>query len=93
MVKRTEPPCYDYSVVFCLVYQQLTLNHVSFLAIDKVYKSTDGMSRYQVHMVDEIGPTTATNLCYVKGHYIDCTTTGEVANAGRCVRNVIGFVL
>ena len=57
----------------------------SFIAIEMVYKSTNGASRHQVHVIDEVGPASATNLCYVKGQYIDCNMNGELANFGRFV--------
>lgn len=53
------------------------------VAIEMVYKSTNGAPRYQVHVIDEVGPSCATNMCYMKGRYLDCNTNGEVANFGR----------
>lgn len=60
--------------------------HGVFPAINVVYKDTQGAARHQVQVIDEVGPTSATNLCYVKGHYIDCNTDGEVAHSGKWVK-------
>lgn len=48
-----------------------------------MYKHIYGSGHHLVHVVEEIGPSTTTNLCYMKGHFIDCHIDGDVAHTGR----------
>ena len=56
----------------------MTSCYMYFAAIKMVYEAGSGSSRYQVSTIDEIGPKCATNLCYIKGHCIDCNKSGEM---------------
>ena len=57
-----------------------------FSTIKVVYKrpnSTKGAAYHQVYVIDEVGPATVTNLCFVKGHNIDYSMNGEVVDTGK----------
>ncbi len=56
---------------------------VVILAVEGVYNHSAESKQVQVQVVDEIGPLTATNLCYIKGMYSVQTALGEVAHSGR----------
>ena len=55
-------------------------------AAEIICKHVNGSShqRQQIRVVDEIGPTTSTNLCYIRGHCIDYGMGDGVARTVRC---------